>query len=225
MSIVSGLDNIKSAVKRENYEDRREIKRLIPLEPGQSRKIRFVQELDKNAKNYREEYGLGLVVVERNHPDNTPYGQPGGKLWWLRLVDRTEDDGRDWAAEQGWDLRTTLYINVVDVDTGEVLLFEKNAYSDLADDIFTTAGERGTLTDGVFKFSKGEGSKGRYSISAVDFTDEQLDVDPEELFDIENEILKNIPASEQEQFVQEIESRVYGADEEGEGVEDSDEVW
>lgn len=227
MGLVKGLDDINRHVKerQESGENRefREVQRL-KLNPGESKKIRFVQELDEKAENYDKKLGLGLVAAERCHPDGDRY--PGGPLWWLRLVDRTEEDGYDWCAEQGWELKAKFYINVVDVSTGQVFLWERSPFSPLAESVFGTATERGTLTDTVWKISRGPGKKGQYSLALVNITEEPLEVSPDDVYDIEEEVLHNVPADEQEEYVRKITERVMSkGDDDEDSEEESDSVW
>lgn len=224
MSVISGLDEITKYIE-DKSTSRVDINRAFKLQPGKSRKIRFVQELDKKAKNYDEKYGTGLVVSERVHPDADTF--PGGKLFWLKLVDRYDEEGQDWAAEQGWAPKTTVYINCVDIDTGEVLLFERSAFSALTDSVLQTAKARGTITESVFSLSRGPGEKGQYALTVVDIAEGVVEVDPDDLYDLNEDVLRNIPYEEQEAYVREIEARVKkndAADSEDDG-ETSDEVW
>lgn len=225
MGVVTGLANIQKQIDSrpqgggERVDDR-ELTRN--LKPGKDRTIRFAQELDETSPYYREDLGLGLVVSEHVHPD----------IWWLRLVDTFDEEGGSWGADNGWRSNLTLYINVVDVNTGEVFFLSRSVLGGLGQQIVENAGDRGSLTDSVWKIKKkGEGMKTRYNLSLVSITDEALDVDPEDLIDFEKSVLNQVPYGKQGEFVRQIEERVAKKQAENESGDassdddDDDDVW
>lgn len=200
MSVVRGLDAIRNKIdSRQSFNNVNDRELTQNIESGKSKTIRFVQELDESAKGYDEKYGLGIVVSEFEHPDH----------FWLKLVDTSDDEGACWAAEQGWKNKITLYINVVDVDTGDVYYLARSVLGGLGEQIVESAGERGSLTDSVWRIKKtGEGMGTRYKLNLIEISDEPLDVDPDDLVDFEKDVLNEVPYDEQEAFVRQIEQRV-----------------
>jgi hypothetical protein len=202
MSIVTGLDSIRKKIDSRpgagNRVDEKELTRN--LKKGESRKIRFLQELDTASPLYDEKFGLGLVVSEYQHPN----------VWWLRLVDTSDDsDGQCWPLEQGWESKLTLYVNVVDVETNEIFYLSRSVLGGIGKTVIDSALERGKLTDIVWKVSKsGEGMKTRYEFVVSDFTSEELGVSPDALVDFRTDVLREVPYEEQEKFVREIEGRI-----------------
>jgi hypothetical protein len=201
MGVITGLSAIKEALDArpstfENVGDK-ELTRNI--QKNAERTIRFVQELDESSSLYNEEYGVGIVAVEYQHPE----------LFWLRLADSSDSDGSCWPAEQGWDQKISLYINVVDADTGEVFYLSRSILGGLGQQIVESASDRGSLTDGVWKIKKtGEGMKTRYSLNLISIDATPVNVNVEDLIDFRKNVVNEIPYSEQEAYVRQVERRV-----------------
>lgn len=213
MGVITGLSAIREAIDSrpssfENVSDK-ELTRNI--EKNGERTIRFVQELDESSTLYNEGLGLGIVVLEYQHPD----------LYWFRVCDTSDEEGECWAAEQGWDSKMTLYINVVDVNTGEVFYLGRSVYGGLGQQIVDSATERGTITDAVWKIKKtGEGMKTRYSLNLISLEDSAIDVDPASLIDFRKNVIREIPSGEQESAVRQVEQRVKNKSQEDSSSED-----
>lgn len=224
MGVVTGLDAIRNKIESrpqaggERVDDR-ELTRN--LKPGKDRTIRFVQELDEDSPHYNEELGLALVVSEHVHPD----------IWWLRLVDTFDEEGASLGSDKGWDSKLNLYINVVDVDSGEVFYLGRSVLGGLGQQIVENGQDRGSLTDSVWKIKKkGEGMNTRYNLSLINITDEPVEVDPEDLVDFRKSVLNEVPYEQQEAFVKQIEERVRKKSQESANDtsgddDDDDDVW
>jgi len=200
MGVITGLSAIKQALdsRPSSFENASDKELTRNIQKNSERTIRFVQELDESSPLYNEELGLGIVAVEHQHPD----------LFWLRLAD-TSDEGGSWPAEQGWEQKISLYVNVVDVDTGEVFYLSRSILGGLGQQIVESASDRGTLTDGVWKIKKtGEGMKTRYSLNLISIDSDPLKVKGSDLIDFRTSVIKEVPYNEQEQFVRNIERRV-----------------
>lgn len=201
MGVITGLSAIKEALGSrpttfENVSDK-ELTRNI--QKNTERTIRFIQELDESSPLYNEDLGLGVVAVEYQHPD----------LFWLRIADSSDTDGASWPAEQGWEQKISLYINVVDVDTGEVFYLSRSILGGLGQQIVESASDRGSLTDGVWKIKKtGEGMKTRYSLNLISLETEPVSVNSEDLIDFRKNVINEVPYSEQEAYVRQVERRV-----------------
>jgi hypothetical protein len=217
MGVITGLSAIREAIDSrpssfENVSDK-ELTRNI--EKNGERTIRFVQELDESSELYNEDLGIGIVVLEYQHPD----------LYWFRVCDTDDEEGACWAAEQGWDSKMTLYINVVDVNTGEVFYLGRSVYGGLGQQIVDSATERGTITDAVWKIKKtGEGMKTRYSLNLISLDDSPLEVDSANLIDFRKNVIREIPSSEQEAAVRQVEQRVKNKRQE-DGSSDEELAW
>lgn len=216
MGVITGLSAIKEALGSrpstfENVSDK-ELTRNI--QKNTERTIRFVQELDESSPLFNEELGLGVVAVEYQHPD----------LFWLRLADSSDTDGASWPAEQGWEQKISLYINVVDVDTGEVFYLSRSILGGLGQQIVESASDRGSLTDGVWKIKKtGEGMKTRYSLNLISLDSEPVAVNAEDLIDFRKNVINEVPYSEQEAYVRQVERRVREKNQDAD--EDSGLAW
>jgi hypothetical protein len=201
MGVITGLAAIRETMESkslsfDNVSDR-ELTRSIPKNGEKT--IRFVQEVDPSSPLYKEEYGLGVVAVEYQHPS----------IFWLRLTDSSDEDGACWPQEQGWDQKVTLYINVVDVETGEVFYVARSIQGGLGQQIIESASDRGSLSDGVWKIKKtGEGMKTRYSLNMISIASDPVDVDPSLLVNFEKSVLNQVPYKDQESYVRTVENRV-----------------
>lgn len=201
MGVITGLSAIKQALESrpasfENVSDK-ELTRNI--QKNTERTIRFVQELDESSPLYSADYGVGVVAVEYQHPE----------LFWLRIADSSDEDGSCWPAEQGWDQKISLYVNVVDADTGEVFYLSRSILGGLGQQIVESASDRGSITDGVWKIKKtGEGMKTRYSLNLISIDSEAIKVDTGLLIDFRKSVINEVPYSEQESYVRQVERRV-----------------
>ena len=217
MGVITGLSAIKQALDArpgtfENVSDK-ELTRNI--QKNGERTIRFVQELDESSPLHNADYGVGIVAVEYQHPE----------LFWLRIADTSDTDGACWAAEQGWDQKISLYVNVVDVETGEVLYLSRSILGGLGQQIVESASDRGSLTDGVWKIKKtGEGMKTRYSLNLISIDADPINVEADALIDFRKNVINEIAYSEQEAYVRQVERRVNDKKQDTE-PEDSDLAW
>lgn len=222
MGVLTNLASIRKAVdeRPKGFDNVRDRELTSAMKSGEKRKIRFLQELDPESKGYDEKYGTGLVVSELAHPDH----------FWLLVVDTTDDEGECWAADQGWKSKLNLYINVQDVETGDVFYIARSVLGGLGADILESASERSRLTDALWTIKKtGEGLTTRYSLTMVDISDDPVDVDPSELIDFRQSVLNEVESDKQAAFVAEIEERLAKkASENGKSAasdDDDDDVW
>lgn len=221
MGVLTSLADILKAIdsRPKGFENVRDRELTAAMKSGDKRKIRFLQELDPDAKGYNADYGSGIVVSELEHP----------KYFWLKLVDTTEDEGECWAAENGWKSKLNLYINVLDVESGEVFYIARSVLGGLGADIIESAGERGRLTDAVWTIKKsGEGLTTKYNLTMVDISDDTIDVDPGDLIDFRESVLNEVTSDEQAAYVAQVEERLAKRDADA-GVakddDDDDNAW
>lgn len=222
MSVITGLDKIRQKINErpQGFDNVTERELTRNIKSGGERNIRFVQEVDDTADKYDERYGLALVVSEYEHPEH----------FWLRLVDTWDEEEACWPAEQGWKSKLNLYINVVDVDSGEVFYLSRSVLGGLGAQIIESAGARGNLTDGIWKIKKeGTGFNTKYTLTLVNITSDPVDVDPDDLIDFKESLLNEVPYDQQEEFVKTIEKRVQKSKaQEGKASDDDDDdddVW
>ncbi len=226
LKVAKGLDKIEENERAgggdffDSSINERDLTRV--MSKSDSAKIRFLQELDPDSDLYDEDYGLGFVADEYEHPD----------VFWFKIADvETEDGSPSWVARQAsnkdetrrWKLRRNLYINVAvikDDGTAEVFFINRGAYGKgLGAAIVESARTRGKLTDTVWslkKVSTGSAAKDvEYKLSVIDFTDEPLPVEASELIDLENEALRVFEADEQEDEARAFEQRYFSKNDSG----------
>lgn len=205
MGILTDLKSIqeKSESRRgEGSNDllQRELTRNIAT--GSKRNIQLLQEIDRESKLFNEELGAAVVVQEYQHPD----------LWWLKIADA--DNDFPWAAEQGWKDNITLYINVVDIDTGEVFYLARSIFGGLGKQIVDSAVERGKITDIIWSIGKsGSKLKTTYKLTPKDMGCDPYEIDVEDSTDEAGfidlkKVIRFVPSDEQEALVRQIEARV-----------------
>ena len=204
MGLVKGLSAMNKALDKpaSNYADGPK-GRWLKLNDNQSVKIRFLQELDPDSKNYFEEAGLGFIAVEHTNP--TDYRR--------KALCSIEDQGRCYGCEQhrrdpkaGWKGRSRLYINVlVDDGTEEpyVAIFSQGAGPKSATpEIIQYAGETGSISDVIWRLKRtGEKTDTNYSIIPLPTADiKPVDLEKYELVDLEKVAVRDVTYDEQEDF-------------------------
>lgn len=201
MSVVKGLANINALVDKPKYDSDKPRVRWLKLTDGQSVKIRFVEELDEDSPNYKEERGLSLVVKEHTNP----------KDYRRKAVDTMEAEGRDWAEEMhrkdpkaGWRGRLRFYCNVL-VDDGieepYVAIWSMGVSKQSAfNTIREYAIETGSISNIQWKLKRsGSGTETSYTLIPSAPDSEPYDWSKVEPFDIDL-ALNHVPYAEQEAF-------------------------
>ena len=201
MSVVKGLANINALVDKPKYDSDKPRVRWLKLTDGQSVKIRFIEELDEDSPNYKEERGLSLVVKEHTNP----------KDYRRKAVDTMESEGRDWAEEMhrkdpkaGWRGRLRFYCNVL-VDDGieepYVAIWSMGVSKQSAfNTIREYAIETGSISNLTWKLKRsGQGTETSYTLIPSAPDSEPYDWSKVEPFDIDL-ALNHVPYAEQEAF-------------------------
>ena len=201
MSVVKGLANINALVDKPKYDSDKPRVRWLKLTDGQSVKIRFIEELDEDSPNYKEERGLSLVVKEHTNP----------KDYRRKAVDTMESEGRDWAEEMhrkdpkaGWRGRLRFYCNVL-VDDGieepYVAIWSMGVSKQSAfNTIREYAIETGSISNLTWKLKRsGQGTETSYTLIPSAPDSEPYDWSTVEPFDIDL-ALNHVPYAEQEAF-------------------------
>jgi len=201
MGIVKGLNAMNNILDRPSYSSDRQKGRWVKLGDGQSVKIRFLQELDPDSKNYDSAYGAGFIAVEHTNPVD----------YRRKALCSADDQGRCYGCEQhrkdmkaGWKGRSRLYINVL-VDDGTedpyvAILSQGSGPKSATPEVIQYAGETGSITDVVWRLKRtGEKTDTNYSIIPLP-TSEVKSGEKYELHDLEKIAVCDIPYAEQEAF-------------------------
>jgi hypothetical protein len=172
------------------------------LADGESKKVRFLQELDGDSPNYSEKNDLGFVAVEHTGP---------GADGWKRRALCTADEGECYPCQkrrEDWENwkkpGTRLYINAV-VNPGEddeevVIIAQGTSAKSITPNLLDYAGETGSITDRVWKIKRdGTGTDTSYTASAFDKKEFDKSVEDYELHDL-NKAVRNVPYEDQQAY-------------------------
>jgi hypothetical protein len=179
----------------------------LSLKDGDSVKVIFPQEVDESNKNYSSKNGVLVQAVEHSNPDN-----------FKRKALCTAEDGACWACEkratdgqrvgpdgkvqQRWKQVTRLYTNVL-VETGKDTYEVKVLSQGVGDKSITPAlveqaVELDTITDKFFKIKRTGAGFSNTSYLLTPLGEHKVNVEDYDLFDIEKDVLRNIPYEKQE---------------------------
>lgn len=203
MGLVRGLSALNAALDKPTSSAETPKGRWLKLDDGQSVKIRFLQELDPDSKEYNAEAGLGFMAVEHTNP----------KDYRRKALCSSDDQGRCFGCEMhrkdmkaGWKGRSRLYVNVL-VDDGDedpyVAIFSQGGGPKSATpEIIQYAGETGAITNVTWRLKRtGEKTDTNYSIIPLPTADAKpIDFDKYELFDLEKTAVRDVPYADQEAF-------------------------
>jgi hypothetical protein len=208
MSISKGLKKLQETVERaaegQAAGDRPRTK-WLSLKPGESVKIRFLQEADSDSPFYDEE--RGLIFIAREVSDPADYKK--------KCLDTLEDEGKSFGWEMhnkfkntegytgGWKPKTRLYANILLVDDNEVAILSQGiSGKSITPTLLEYAGDTGSITNKVFRIKRtGEGlSDTSYSLIMVGEDKEPFDFSGVELYDLEKVAVRHVPYAEQAAF-------------------------
>jgi hypothetical protein len=208
MGIVKGLGKIqdynKAIEKKREERSQNSGKKTewFKLAPGESVKVRFLQELDADSPNYSEKNDLAILAIMHQGP---------GSDGWKRKAQCTADEGDCYACEQykafveGWPRSNSLlYINVLlnpETDDEQVVVLNQGmSPKQITPTLLEYAGETGSITDRVWKITRnGEGTDTSYTIVAFDKKDFEKSTDDYEVFPLET-IPRKVAYEEQAAF-------------------------
>ena len=203
MGIIKGLGNYKAydAEQTRKREARENKAAWFGLKDGESKKVRFLQELDADSPNYSEKNDLGFIAVEHVGP---------GSDGWRRKALCTADEGDCYPCEQrrvDWEnwkkASSRLYINVVEnpgEDETVSILSQGTSAKSITPTLIEYAGETGSITDRVWKITRnGTGTDTSYTIVAFDKKEFDKSVEDYELADLDKAV-RHVPYDEQEAF-------------------------
>lgn len=200
--------------KKQEQDDRNNRPKLnwFSLKPGESVRVKFLQELSDEAPNYSKERGTALFLVEHVSPYN-----------FRRKAECTyETEGRCFACEKNqeekllivdgeekhwpWAQKTNMYIQLVN-ERGEVQVMSRPAPGSVFNSLHDWAVDEneGSLTGQAFKASKGTNKSDSWNFIP---TNKDFDV-PEtvEVVDLESAIGLKISYEEQRNFYMPAEEK------------------
>lgn len=204
----TGLSALKQQreeiAEQERQRNRPKAGWFTPPKDGTPVKVRFLNELDPEAKLYNEAHGLYLTEVE--------HMAPGPKGYMSRAVDTMKTEGRDWAQEQhlkdpkaGWKPRKFFYINVAVEEDGKVVpkIAQRNLSNQFVADLIEYYEEDSDfegITGTTFWIKRtGEGTNTQWRLKVAKPEDE-LDVSGVQPWDLNEYAVRHVPYDEQEKF-------------------------
>lgn len=178
MGYLEGIQGINELLEKKNadFEDGPKAK-WLSLKGGESVRIVFLQELDKDAENYSEKNGLGKFFLEHSNPAN-----------WRKKAECTADTGACYGCEQGWGQKVQMYINVL-VDNGKdepyvAVLSRGTGKGSTSKLLLEFAADDGTITDKWFKFKREGSGKDDTTYYLMPSKAHDLNVEDYEVFDL-----------------------------------------
>ena len=203
MGIVTGLAALNKQMEQSGPSGDSQKGRWLQVKDGQSIKIRFVQEVDADSKNYVEKAGLAFIAIEHTNP----------KDYKRKALCTIDDQGRCFGCEQhrrdpkaGWKGKRRFYANVLVNDEKEepyVAIFSQGVGPKSAtEEVIAYAGETGSITNINWKLKRtGTGMETNYSIIPLPTADSApIDFDKYELFDLTKTAVREIAYEDQENF-------------------------
>ncbi len=215
MAVVKGLASIKKHQAEQQEKAAAGGKkfpeflyRVFPKVVGNEIVVRFLQELDPDMTNYDDSRGIGLIAVEHEAGAADKDSEAPKKGFMYKALCTAADDGECYAClkhkenyKGGWRPKQNLYINVLTEVDGEkkVFVLSKNANSSFVQSLIQEAVDEGSITDANYRITKtGDGTTTQWLLKRL--KSEPLDDSEVELWDLEGEVLKDIPFDEQAEF-------------------------
>ncbi len=191
---MKSLDSLKKSVEKPKSINRN----FLRLKDGDSLKIRFIEELAEDGKNFNSERGTAKVVGVHQNPLN-----------YRRQLSCSADQGQCWACEQaqsgekGWWAKKHLLANVIaEVEKGkwEVRIFDaKFTDANVGNELIEFAETYETITDRTYKYSRKGANKDDTNYMLIPVKEEAEPEFSGELYDL-GEIFFKKPYVEQEAF-------------------------
>jgi hypothetical protein len=207
---ITGLANIKNLIDKPKSADGPKA-RWLKLEDGQSVKIRFLNEVDADSKNYDASHGLAIVVAEHTNP----------KDYRRKAVCSMDDEGKCYGCEMnrrdpkaGWKARLRYYTNVL-VDEGAdepyVAIWSQGVgpKSPTTTTIVEYAGDTGSITNVVWRLKRtGTGTQTSYSLFPLTTDDSPFDFKGVETYELEATAVRQVKYPDQEAFFMGLDADV-----------------
>lgn len=200
MAIVKSLKQAKNEIDARASEGPKG--RWLKLDDGQKVKLRFVNELSADSKNYNDKLGQAIVVAEHTNP----------KDYRRKALCSMDDEGRCYGCEQnrkdpkaGWKAKLRFYTNVYVYDNEEnyVAIWSQGVgpKSTTTNTISDYDDETGSITNLVWSLRRnGTGTQTNYVLipGAVDET--AFDFSGIEPFDLMKVATRQVAYVDQENF-------------------------
>lgn len=210
MASITGLANIKNLIDKPKGTEGPKA-RWLKLEDGQSVKIRFLNEVDADSKNYDAANGLAIVVAEHTNP----------KDYRRKCVCTMDEEGRCYGCEMnrrdpkaGWKARLRYYTNV-QVDEGDnepyVAIWSQGVgpKSPTTTTIVEYAGDTGSITNVVWRLKRtGTGTQTSYSLFPLTTDDTKFDFKGLDLYKLDETAVRQVKYSDQEAFFMGLDTDV-----------------
>jgi hypothetical protein len=203
MGLAKGLKELNKAIDKPSYAEGDGTKaRWVKIEDGESIKLRFLQELDPDSPEYREENGLGFIANEHTNPAD----------YRRKALCSMDDQGKCYGCEQhrkdykkGWKGRPRLYVNVL-VDDGKeepyvAILSQGASGKAITPTLIEYAGEVGSISNLMWRIKRiGKNTDTSYTIIPLAKDEEKFDTSSLELYDLEKVAVRDLPYVDQESF-------------------------
>jgi hypothetical protein len=195
------LNELKKATQSKSGDGSK--RKFLSLKDKDSFRIRFLQELTEDSKNFNEERGTALLVAIHVNPLNF-------RLKLACTAESEEHGFRCWACEQvasdsKWRSQQKCIINVAvqrDSGTWDVAVLEQGfGRSHIGNALVDNALEFGSIVDRTYRLSRsGSGfNDTMYSLLPLAESPESDDVKALDLFDFDG-LYKQLPYEDQQEF-------------------------
>jgi hypothetical protein len=205
--MVSLADVLKQRKEREERSQRPDVKYFsLKGRKNNSARIRFLQELETDSRNY--DSSKGVVLFETEHVSPVDFRRRAsctfdaeGRCFACEMDKQEpfiedEEGNKRW---HPWGQKTNLYVQVY-TEEGEVAVLSRPADGTFFDSLYDEYANENdnSLTDVTFKISKGATKTAPWELKKTNQTLELPDV--VELLDLEQAVVRHIPYDEQEKF-------------------------
>jgi hypothetical protein len=201
MKIFETLKDLQTSVEKDIPAGDGKRREWLTLQPGESVRVHFRQELAKDGNGYDEELGLAHIVSVHTSPMDF-------KKKLACNLGEAQFDFRCWpdeqvAVEKRWRAKPHLLINVAVENNQEwtnKILDQTFARSHVASTLVEFASEYGSITEHEYKITRiGSGLQTTYSVMPIDRKPLDQTIKDLELFDLES-VYRKISYEEQEEF-------------------------
>lgn len=200
MAIVKSLKQAKNEIDARASEGPKG--RWLKLDDGQKVKIRFLNELSADSKNYNEKLGQAVVVAEHTNP----------KDYRRKALCTMDDEGRCYGCEQnrkdpkaGWKAKLRFYTNVLvyDQDENYVAIWSQGVgpKSTTTNTISDYDDETGSISNLVWSLRRnGTGTSTNYVLIPGAQDETPFDFSGLEPFDLMKVATRHVTYTDQEGF-------------------------
>lgn len=209
MGLTKGLDAMREKVAKA-AEGGKDLPKTVwfKLEDGQTKVVRFAQEMDDQSPLYNADAGVGFFASEISDPND----------FKKKCLSTLEDEGRCFGLEMhqrlqgtagydgGWRPKSRFYINVIvtlpDGSKEVQVLSQGLGPKQITPALLEMADEYHSITDREFKITRTgkEFNNTSYTLTPRDRDVTPFDFSPFELYELEKVAVRNVPYAEQAAF-------------------------